>query len=152
VNATSPVLFYRPGDAYGELSNFSRHPIDLDGEIWPTVEHYFQAQKFPDQANRERIRGAPSPHDAAKMGRSLCGIRPDWESVKEDVMRRALRAKFEQHARLRRILLGTEDAKLVEHTANDHYWGDGGTGSGLNRLGELLMELRADLRSRSTHK
>jgi len=48
---------------------------------------------------------------------------------------------------LREILLGTGDAKLVEHTENDSYWGDGGDGSGKNRLGILLMRLRDELRA-----
>jgi ribA/ribD-fused uncharacterized protein len=67
--------------------------------------------------------------------------------VKDDVMRRALRAKFEQNPELREQLLATGEAHLIEHTATDSYWGDGGDGSGLNRLGELLMELRAQLRA-----
>lgn len=61
-------------------------------------------------------------------------------------MREALRAKFTQHKDLRETLLATGDARLVEHTKNDNYWGDGGDGSGLNKLGELLMKLRAELR------
>jgi predicted NAD-dependent protein-ADP-ribosyltransferase YbiA (DUF1768 family) len=40
---------------------------------------------------------------------------------------------------------GTADAELTEHTTNDSYWADG-DGSGRNRLGELLMEVRAELR------
>ena len=56
----------------------------------------------------------------------------------------ALRAKFEQHAALRELLLGTGDAQLVEHTTNDHYWADGGDGSGRNMLGELLMRVRSE--------
>jgi len=35
---------------------------------------------------------------------------------------------------------------LIEHTKNDSYWADGGDGSGKNRLGQLLMELRNQLR------
>ncbi|PVU56329.1 swarming motility protein YbiA [Enterobacter sp. HN503E2II] len=61
------------------------------------------------------------------------------------MMRKALRAKFEQHAELRALLLATAHAKLVEHTENDAYWGDGGNGKGKNRLGYLLMELREQL-------
>ena len=72
-------------------------------------------------------------------------LRKNWESVKEQVMRKALRAKFEQHAELRALLLATASAKLVEHTENDAYWGDGGNGKGKNRLGYLLMELREQL-------
>ena len=59
----------------------------------------------------------------------------------------ALRAKFTQHDELKAVLLGTGDAELVEHTANDRYWGDGGDGSGKNRLGALLMQVRAEIRA-----
>ena len=50
----------------------------------------------------------------------------------------ALYAKFTQHERLRKLLLETGDRKLVEHTCQDSYWGDGGDGSGQNRLRKLL--------------
>lgn len=85
---------------------------------------------------------------AARMGRDRTKrLRRDWESVKVSVMTEALRAKFTQHAELRDILLGTADAKLVEHTTNDDYWGDGGDGSGRNMLGILLMRVREELRA-----
>ena len=61
-------------------------------------------------------------------------------------MRRALDAKFTQHGKLKRRLLATGAATLIEHTRNDRDWADGGDGSGLNRLGVLLMELRDRLR------
>lgn len=43
--------FYKAWDRYGALSNFSPHAVRLpaaDGALreWPTVEHYYQAQKF----------------------------------------------------------------------------------------------------------
>nr|WP_274541155.1 NADAR domain-containing protein [Escherichia sp. MOD1-EC7003] len=50
-----------------------------------------------------------------------------------------------RHVELRALLLATASAKLVEHTENDAYWGDGGNGQGKNRLGYLLMELREQL-------
>ena len=56
------------------------------------------------------------------------------------------RAKFSQYDDLRSILLGTEDATIVEHTKNDDYWGDGGDGSGKNMLGQILMRVRSELR------
>jgi ribA/ribD-fused uncharacterized protein len=85
---------------------------------------------------------------AARMGRNrTLPLRSDWESVKDDIMREALRAKFGQHPGLKSLLLSTADAELVEHTKNDNYWADGGDGSGKNRLGALLMELRARLRA-----
>ena len=66
-------------------------------------------------------------------------------------MRQALRAKFTQHPDLQKLLLDTGDAVLVEHTTNDNYWADGGDGSGKNRLGLLLMELREQLRNETSH-
>lgn len=86
---------------------------------------------------------------AAKMGRDRSRpLRPDWESVKDDIMREALIAKFSQHSNLRKLLLDTEDSHIVEHTKNDAYWGDGGNGSGQNRLGQLLMEVRSELQKK----
>ena len=140
------ILFYRQNDSYGEFSNFSAHPFKLKGKVWPTSEHYFQAQKFAGTEHEETVRNAKTPAMSAKLGRSRSlPLRADWETVKDDVMRAALRAKFDQHPKLKSLLLSTGDAVLIEHTRNDRYWADGGDGTGKNRLGILLMELRAEL-------
>lgn len=140
------INFYSTKDEYGCFSNFAAYPIKLQGKIWPTTEHYFQAQKFPNTEYAEAIRTTTSPMIAARMGRDRkYPFRSDWESVKLDIMRTAVLAKFSQHPELKQILLGTGDAKLVEHTTNDSYWGDGGDGSGKNMLGQILMSVRAEL-------
>jgi len=54
--------------------------------------------------------------------------------------------KFTLHSDLRHQLLETGERKLVEHTTKDLYWADGGDGKGLNRLGELLMRVRTEIR------
>ncbi|MHA7627947.1 NADAR family protein [Corallococcus sp. M7] len=137
------IHFYSVTDDYGWCSNFAPYPIKVRGKTWPTTEHFFQAQKFENASDQEEIRKANSPMLAARMGRDRKRkLRRDWESVKVAVMREALQAKFSQHADLARLLQATGDAKLVEHTENDDYWGDGGDGSGGNMLGRLLMELR----------
>lgn len=146
-NSAQIIRFYRVNDPYGEFSNFVAFPIEIDGTIWPASEHYFQAQKFADLDYRERIRTTESPMTAAKMGRDRgFPLRSDWESVKDDVMRTAVRAKIGQHPTLRALLISTGDAILIEHTTNDSYWADGGDGSGKNMLGQILMEIRAELR------
>jgi len=146
------ALFYRLNEPFGEFSNFSPHPFELEGRVWPTSEHYFQAQKFPGTEHEEAIRLGKSPMIAARMGRSReRPLRADWEAVKDDIMRAALYAKFTQHPGLRSLLLQTGDAELIEHTKNDSYWGDGGDGTGKNRLGQLLMELRTQFRNESSH-
>jgi N-glycosidase YbiA len=141
------VNFYSVGDKFGEFSNFSSFPITLGGSRWPTSEHYFQAQKFDDPAYREKIRNANSPMLAARLGRDRKQkLRRDWESAKDSIMRAAVLAKFTQHTELRDLLLSTGNAKIVEHTENDDYWGDGGDGRGKNMLGRILMQVREQLR------
>lgn len=145
---TDVIRFYSVTDEYGELSNFAPYPIKLEGRVWPTSEHYFQARKFAGTPHEEAIRKARTPGIAAELGRDRGKkLRRDWESVKVAVMREAVRAKFTQHPELRELLLGTGDAKLVEHTENDDYWGDGGDGRGKNMLGRILMQLRGELRA-----
>lgn len=147
------INFYSVSDDHGCFSNFSPHPLHLDGKRWPTSEHYFQAQKFVGNEHQEDIRSAKSPMIAARMGRDRKRpLRKDWEAVKDDVMRVAVRAKFAQHEDIREILLQTGNAKLVEHTTNDSYWGDGGDGSGKNMLGRILMEVREELRTAAETK
>ncbi len=146
---TDRIEFYRVSDEYGCFSNFSPHPLRLQGKVWPTSEHYFQAQKFAGTPRAEAVREARSPGEAARLGRDRRHpLRRDWESVKVSIMTDAVRAKFEQHDDIRAILLGTGDALLVEHTGNDDFWGDGGDGSGRNMLGQILMQVRAQLRAR----
>lgn len=141
------IQFYSTADEFGEFSNFAGYSIQLQGKTWPTSEHFFQAQKFAGEPDEEEIRWANSPMLAARMGRDRNRpLRRDWESVKVAIMREAVLAKFTQHPELRELLLSTGDARLVEHTSNDDYWGDGGNGTGKNKLGQILMEVREQLR------
>ena len=147
-----PVYFYsNREEPYGCFSNFSAHGFELDGEFWPTSEHYFQAQKFVGTPGYDGIRDAPAPKIAADRGRERTyPLRPDWDDVKEDVMRRAVLRKFETHADIRAILLSTGDEEIVENAPGDYYWGIGADGSGKNRLGAILMEVRELLRQKET--
>jgi ribA/ribD-fused uncharacterized protein len=145
------ITFYEVDAPYGAFSNFSPHGIELDGQWWPTTEHYFQAQKFAGTPYEEQVRLAATPKQAALIGRDRrLPLRPDWEQVKEGVMRRAVLRKFETHAQLRELLLATGDEEIVERNVDDEYWGCGKEGKGNNRLGHLLMEVRALLRERQS--
>jgi len=139
------IKFYSVSEKYGEFSNFALFPIKLKGKIWKTTEHYFQAQKFDHKDYQEKIRKAATPMKAAQLGRSRkVRILKNWDNKKDQVMYEALKAKFTQHQTLKKLLLETEDKILIEHTENDNYWGDGGNGTGKNKLGKLLMKLRAE--------
>ncbi|KAH7415458.1 hypothetical protein KP509_14G044700 [Ceratopteris richardii] len=153
---SSDILFYNENKGrFGCFSNFYPAQIFVDGKKWATVEHYYQAMKFSDDpALIEEVRRAATPGEAAALGSELrYHVRRDWHketvnddgnvsSLKLNVMRVALRAKFDQHCELRSILLSTTGRRIIENTKNDRYWANGGDNSGKNMLGKLLMELR----------
>lgn len=144
------IYFYGINDSYGCFSNFSQHSFELDGLYWTTSEHYFQAQKFVGTDHLEQIRVVKIPRDAARMGRDRKRpLRPDWEEVKDDIMRKAILRKFETHGNIHEILLATNDEPIVENAPRDYYWGCGKDGSGKNMLGKILVEVRAMLRDAS---
>lgn len=144
----SEIKFYSVTDEYGEFSNFATYPIKIKGKVWPTSEHYFQAMKFESASDQNDIRKAKTPMEAARKGRDRKRkLKRNWESMKDNVMREAVLAKFTQHNSLKELLLSTNDAKLIEHTENDDYWGDGGNGKGRNVLGSILVEVRAKLKT-----
>ena len=142
------IKFYSVNASYGEFSNFAPYVIKVKGKIWPSTSHFFQAQKYAGTSQETAIQNASTPTKAAEMGRSRkMRVRPNWDNVKDNVMQEAVRAKFTQHADLKALLLSTGDAKIIEHTENDAYWGDGGDGKGLNKLGKILMKVRDELRA-----
>ncbi|MBR9702662.1 NADAR family protein [Candidatus Woesearchaeota archaeon] len=130
-------------EEYGCFSNFSLHSFVLDGKIWSTGEHYYQAQKHTDHAYiSESIRNVHAPGEAKKMAHHR-NPRPDWEEDKDDVMRKVILAKFTQNTDLTDILLSTGSEVLVEDSPTDAYWGCGPDGDGENKLGRILMEVRS---------
>lgn len=132
---------------YGCFSNFSAHGFMLDELYWATSEHYFQAQKFIHTPYLEKVRQTKTPKDAANMGRNRAlPLRTDWAQVKDEVMQIAVLQKFKTHADIRAILLATGEEELVENSPIDYYWGCGKDGSGTNKLGQILMEVRDILR------
>ncbi len=159
------ILFHRrDADVFGFLSNFHPAAVSIEGEDWETVEHYYQAQKSSDPDYRAAIRGARTPGRAKRIGSTHSDLahksgqswfrrtgrepRPDWDTVKLDIMRRAVRAKFFQHEDLGARLRATDGAALVEDSPTDAYWGTGPDGNGLNWLGVVLTEVRSEVDNR----
>lgn len=124
------------------MSNFWPSEVTLDGVVYATVEHAYQAAKSIDPAKREIVRDMPQPAMAKRAGRRLKS-RTDWEQVKVGVMRALLAEKFAPGTRLAAQLDATGDVVLEEgNTWGDTFWGVC-RGTGLNTLGRLLMEIRA---------
>ena len=104
--AETTIYFYSSNEPFNEFSNFSRHGVELDGQWWPTVEHYFQAQKFEDGEYQQKIRIAHSPKEAADLGRSRSmPLRAEWEQVKDEVMAKAVLKKFQDTSRIGRVVV-----------------------------------------------
>jgi ribA/ribD-fused uncharacterized protein len=157
------LYFGRDRAAFGFLSHFHASPIVLDGEDWPTVEHFYQAQKSDDPAYRAAIRAAVTPGLAKRLAAPPAaprrvardswfrrhGVKPraDWHEVKLGIMRRADAAKFAQNPELAARLLATSDAVLIEDSPAEPYWGIGSDGQGLNWAGRVLMEVRGKLQT-----
>jgi hypothetical protein len=143
---SDPIFFRGKADLFFELSNFFPAGFKEDGIEWPTVEHYYQAQKFLNSDYREKIRLASTPHESKILGHARTIEREEWENIKEEVMLHALVKKFSA-PHLRRVLMSTGDRHLVENSPHDDYWGSGADGRGRNRLGHLLMKTREVLRA-----
>ncbi|KAH3764617.1 NADAR family protein [Pelomyxa schiedti] len=143
-----PLLIYSGTEGkYGCLCNFYMDPFEHEGKIWPSIEHWFQSQKFTTPEYQEQIRQAKTPDDAKELGsQRRPDYRPDWPQVREAVMMAGLRSKFNQNEELRRILIETGDVSLAEYAPDDALWGDGGDGKGKNLMGVLLAVLRDELK------
>ncbi|MGE0039309.1 MAG: NADAR family protein [Xanthobacteraceae bacterium] len=142
------IRFFSQSETHREFSNFAPFPIDLDGFDWATTEHYYQAQKFADPDMQSKVREAVKPIIAKNLAHKYRGrIRPDWDAIKDEVMYRAVRRKFELHPPLRELLLATGDEPIVESAPSDFYWGEGRDGTGQNKLGKIIERIRAELRS-----
>lgn len=133
------------------LSNFHPSPMMVNGMVYATVEHLFNAAKTTDITEHELVRTAATPEAAKMLGRKVT-LRSGWgATVRYEVMREALEAKFADLT-LRAHLLGTGDALLVEgNTWHDQHWGSCTCDKhrpwpGGNHLGRQLMALRSRLR------
>lgn len=145
------IKFYRANEKpYGAFSNLYRREILFEGEVFPTVEHAYQAGKPRRKEVRDWLLAAPSPALVAMAAHGLYiwDVRTDWNKIKFDRMRQALLAKFTQHPDLAELLQSTGSMRLVEapgtNSSVNRLWGEV-NGKGENMLGILLMEIRATL-------
>lgn len=140
------ILFWSPNDINGEFSNLYLSPMVIDNIEYMSNEHYFQSKKFEGTEWGKYIASLPTPSDAAIEGRRTdLPLRTDWEQVKEGIMVKGLVAKFTQNENLKDFLIKTDPCEIVENSPYDYYWGVGFKGTGLNRLGILLMQVREKL-------
>lgn len=138
-------------DVNATFSNFQSSPIYGNGVRYPTVEHYFQAMKMARWEDHERIRNAPDPGTAKRLGNTL-PMRSNWPELRREVMLGGLRAKFAPGTHFARELLATGDRPFVEWNSwHDNIWGQCTCRKcrnqiGDNLLGRALEQVRRELR------
>ena len=147
---TDAVCFSR-SDVHQQWGTFSHHNFVLEGEEWPSVEHYYQAMKFDDPEYQARIRQADHPKKARKLGRNrLKKRRKDWRQLKTTVMTRGVYTKCRTYPEIAQALIATGSARLIENSNYDYFWGCGRDRRGANRYGEVLMNVRDKLNQEKT--
>lgn len=128
---------------YSFLSNFYPVQVEIEGIVYPSVEHVYVAMKTMDIELRKQISLMETAGKVKRMGRTL-NIRSDWDHIKLPVMFGLLRLKF-QKPELKLLLISTGDSHLEEgNWWGDTFWGVC-KGVGENNLGKLLMRVRQEI-------
>lgn len=147
----SKIMFSRKNNIYPEFSNYHIKRFVYDNILWDSVEAAFQAQKSLDTEIRKQF-ASLTPGQAKSRGRKVL-LRPDWETVKYNLMYKICLEKFKQNEDLKELLLSTGDALLIENTTgwHDNIWGCCTcarcrvANTSKNLLGVTLMRVRAAL-------
>jgi len=157
-----PVLFStgdESGGSYSSFSNSSNHPVAIDGATYPTVTHYLVAMKAREVKNDElytKILGTATPKAVKALEKKIALNDEEWDKKKDEIMAKAVRAKFTQYPDLRSKLLETGEKPIGNADAREMYWGIGTSMDtdkarvpskwrGQNKLGHILMDLRKTL-------
>ena len=132
------------------LSNFYPCDFEFEGLTYHSAEAAFQAQKCATEEEKIKYTTVTNPVAAKRMGKKEPGFPSNWNEISYDIMKRILREKF-SIPELREKLKATGKATLVEgNHHHDNLWGMCLCDTCMsrpcqNRLGEILMELRAEL-------
>jgi ribA/ribD-fused uncharacterized protein len=143
-----PIRFLSKIEQWKDFSNLAPYPIELEGRVWQSSEHYYQYKKFekadPDYA--QKIREAQTPKEVKVLSMQNDKRSPGWDEEKVSILKTAVIKKFASYQNLRDLLLSTGDEELIEANPDDYFWGEGADGTGKNMMGKILMEIRDKLR------
>jgi ribA/ribD-fused uncharacterized protein len=135
------------GDPALYLSPFSAHQIEIWEKVFPTLEHAYQWRKFSDVKIQDKILDAKSPLEAWQIAQNYKDakdlLRSDFD--KDRIMEELFKSKIDQHSDVRKALQDTNGREIIKVHTEDYYWGIGADGTGLNKMGLLLMKLRDNL-------
>ena len=127
-----------------DLTPFAALEVKIDGVIYKTAEHAYQALRVPIEY-RQSILNASSPLEAWKEGQKCKTMGAVLELDKDELMEKIFRTKLNQHPYLKEVLTATEGRELVKIIPTDLYWGMNENKEGENKMGKLWMKLRDEL-------
>lgn len=153
--------YYLKIKKYPFFSNFYRSKYKCDNIDFSTSEHGFMYEKamlFKDFTVASNILKVTTPRQAKDLGRKVGSSKESedlWIKFREDIMFKHCYVKFSTIKKLRKAILKTGDAILVEASPRDTIWGIGYNVKnapksdkatwGLNLLGKTLMRVREKL-------
>jgi ribA/ribD-fused uncharacterized protein len=151
------IYFFTAASPY---SNHHKCSFQVLGVNYNCMEQFMFATKAKEAQDRnsyDKIMCSTDPVEQKKLGADIVGIEDrDWQSKAFDLMKSGMYAKFYQNSYLKSRLLSTENKWLSESNLYDCWWGNGMDLSdpelgkkkprGQNRLGELLVFIRAELK------
>lgn len=139
------------------LSNFFPTTIRIEDEVFSCAEQayqFFKTRTCKRDDRATKILGLSNPRDIKAAGDDITSTSV-WEQHKERFMWSIVFKKFLQNDEIRRKLIDTGEITLYECTRN-RWWGSGykldspewatTKCPGLNKMGSILMEVRAALR------
>ncbi len=156
------VRFYDPDGENGYLSNWYRADFRYAGRTYHSVEQYMMLQKaltFGDAEIAEQIEASEDLREIKRLGHIVAHFNESlWKAIRVQILRRGIRAKFQQNPKLLCDLLDTGNTLLAECAPRDLVWGigidiedsrssDPKEWKGRNLLGRTLMRVREDLRA-----
>ncbi|HEY0964532.1 MAG TPA: NADAR family protein [Candidatus Paceibacterota bacterium] len=141
-DSDEPINFLE--NRFNDLSPFSAHEVEIDGIVYKTAEHAYQALRVLPE-DRALIMNARSPLDAWRAGQRCKEAGRLVDNFDKDaLMEKIFRAKLAQHPDIALVLKASGERDLLKVYSADAYWGTGPDGRGENRMGKLWMKLRSE--------
>ena len=152
-DAVEGKIYFNSRTPYFDIfSNFYDEPLKIEGEIWKTGEHFYQAAKFAknglqEDANIYRlIVEAETPGTAKRLADEYFSeenkLRTHQALQTFVAMSQMLTVKFAPGTFARKRLMQTGDLELIHLSGSDFFWGQNRKGEGKNLLGKALMQMR----------
>ncbi len=140
------IYFFTP--RFYAFDNFSAYAVEVWGMKFPTSEHAYQWRKYKDTYPELALEifNATSAYKTKKIADANRDKVLSTQNEKIQFMETILRAKTEQHEKVRKLLLESGEKTIIENSPDDEFWGIG-SGNGQNMLGKLWMKIRDEIKN-----